>query len=106
MFSIDFCLDEDGGCKNAQKCVIGENYCMECNEEGNLCQKCEEGYFPDQNGACSYSDNCEISYEGKCLECQENFILVGKTDYYAPSNEIKLCKSLNSEDLRNCEKID
>ena len=95
--------DEDGGCKNAEKCVVGENYCMECNEEGNLCQKCEDGYFPDQNGACSYSDNCEISYEGKCLKCLEDFILIGETFYFGDG--LKICKSINSEDLKNCDRI-
>ena len=95
--------DEYGGCKNAQKCVLGENNCMECNEEGNLCKKCEEGYFADENGGCSYSDNCEISYEGKCLECKKDFILVGENFYFGDG--LKICKSINSEDLKNCDKI-
>ena len=98
--------DEKGGCEYSRTCVKGNHYCLECKEEGKLCKNCEEGYFPDGNGGCSYTNNCEISYEGKCLECKEDFILVGKTDYYSSINEIKICKSLNSEDLRNCEKID
>ena len=87
--------DENGGCKNAQKCNLGDNHCMECNEEGNLCKKCEEDYFPDENGGCSYTDNCKVSFEGKCLECKKDFILTG----------IKICKSINSEDLKNCDRI-
>ena len=95
--------DENGGCKNAQKCVLGENYCMECNEDGKLCEKCEDGYFPDQNGGCSYSDFCEISLEGKCLKCIDEFILIGETFYFGDG--LKICKSLNSEDLKNCDRI-
>lgn len=98
-----FTPDEEGGCKNAQKCFLGENYCIECNEKGNLCQKCEDGYFPDENGACSYSPNCEISFEGKCLKCIEDFILIGENFYFGDG--LKICKSLNSEDLKNCDKI-
>ena len=95
--------DQKGGCENANHCIIGNNQCIECNELGNLCQKCIEGYFPDENGACSYTDNCEISYKGKCLKCKENFILIGLVDTF--NEGIKICKSLISGDLKNCEKI-
>ena len=98
--------DENGGCKYAKTCVKGNHHCSECNEEGNLCKKCEESYYPDENGGCSYTNNCEISYEGRCLKCKEDFILVGRNDYYYSYDELKICKSLNSEDLKNCEKID
>ena len=33
------------------KCELGMNACLECNEKNNLCKACEEGYFPDENGA-------------------------------------------------------
>ena len=92
--------DENGGCTNSKKCELGMNACLECNEENNLCKTCEEGYFPDENGGCSYTDNCEISYKGKCLRCKENFTFVGM------DTSIRICKSLNSEDLKNCENID
>ena len=95
-----FVPDKEGGCKNSNKCKTGSNYCYECSEEETLCQKCDEGYYPDENGGCSYTKNCEISYKGKCLKCNENYILCGKND------GIQLCKSLNSEDLKNCAKID
>jgi hypothetical protein len=90
--------DEKGGCKYAHKCEIGLNQCDECNENGELCKKCLEGYYPDENGGCSYSDNCEISYNGKCLKCKEDYILIGE-------EVIKICKSLNFGDLKNCEEI-
>ena len=90
--------DEKGGCKYAHKCEIGLNQCDECNENGELCKKCIEGYYPDENGGCSYSDNCEISYNGKCLKCKEDYILIGE-------EVIKICKSLNFGDLKNCEEI-
>ena len=101
-----FVPDDNGGCKNANICIKGNNHCFECTDEGNLCKKCEESYFPDNNGGCSYTDNCEIAYDGKCIKCKDDFILIGKTEYYTSVNEIKICKSLTSEDLRNCEKID
>ena len=96
--------DQKGGCENAKKCIMGNNQCIECNEMGNVCKKCIEGYFPDENGGCSYTDNCEISFEGKCLKCKENFILIGLNVTFIEG--IKICKSLISGDLKNCEKID
>lgn len=88
--------DENGGCEKAESCTSGKNFCLECNNESNLCKSCYEGYYPDDNGACSYTDNCEISYKGKCIKCKENFIL---------AENLGVCKSLNSEEFRNCEKI-
>lgn len=89
--------DDNGGCGKANKCILGNNYCAACNEEETLCKECDEGYFPDENGGCSYVSNCEISYKGECLKCIEDFILIG--------DNIKICKSLFNEDLKNCEKI-
>ena len=97
-----FSPDEKGGCEAAKKCFIGRNYCNECDESGNKCLKCEIGYFPDENGGCSYSDNCKISDKGVCLKCATNFILTGKKI----NNNYLLCKSLESEDLKNCEIYD
>ena len=97
-----FAPDDNGGCQGAKKCIIGKNYCNECSQENDKCQKCEIGYFPDENGGCSYSDNCEISFKGLCLKCKNDFILTGKNI----NNNYLLCKSLDSEDFKNCEKID
>ena len=111
--------DAIGGCENSKKCIKGNNHCNECNEENNLCNICEKGYYPDENGGCSYSDNCEISYQGKCLKCKNNFILIGQDKYmhiergyiyygdmHIEINEgTQICKSLDSEDLKNCKKI-
>ena len=95
--------DGNGGCKNSRKCSLGYNHCYECENEGNLCKLCEEGYFPDENGGCTYTLNCEVSFQGKCLKCKENFILIGEDGYL--SNGIKICKSIYSEDLKNCQTI-
>ena len=90
--------DENGGCtKGSKKCIIGKNYCNECSENGDLCQICAEGYLPDENGGCTYTANCAISEKGKCIECMNNYILIG--------DNLKICKSLNSEDFKNCEEI-
>ena len=91
--------DKKGGCKGIQKCKIGENYCDDCDDEEKLCKECEIGFFPDENGGCSYTDNCEFSYNGKCLKCKSDFILIGN------ENNFKICKSLLSRDLINCKNI-
>ena len=88
--------DQNGGCEKANICNMGKNFCNQCSDEGELCKICDEGYFPDENGGCSYSNNCEISYKGKCFKCKENYIL---------NEQINICKSLNSEEFRNCEEI-
>ena len=92
-----FIPDLNGGCKPAKKCILGNGHCMECDQDTNLCKSCEDRYYPDEIGGCSYTKECEISFEGECLKCKEGSILVG--------SDIKICKSLNSEDLKNCEKI-
>ena len=95
--------DNNGGCEYSKKCVVGNHNCFECNEKGDICKLCEEGYYPDENGGCSYTQNCEISYKGECLKCLDNYILIGVDEYL--NEGIKICKSLNSEDLKNCKKI-
>jgi hypothetical protein len=79
--------------------MIGYNYCKECNEFGDTCKICEEGLFPDDNAGCSYSYNCKLSYKGECFECEDNSILIGE-------NNLKICKSLLSQDFKNCQEID
>ena len=87
------------GCEYSHRCNSGKNFCLECKDSGNLCINCIIGYYPDENGGCSYIDNCEISYKGQCLKCKESFILIGK------EKDIKICKSLFLSDLKNCEEI-
>ena len=98
-----FSPDKNGGCEKAENCIIGKNNCLECNDKKNLCKICENGYFPDENGGCSYTYNCEISFCGKCLKCKEDYILIGENPQL--TDPLTICKSLNSEDLKNCEKI-
>ena len=88
--------EKEGICKNAKKCIEGNNYCIECNDDKTLCQKCDISFYPDNNGGCSYTNNCEISYKGECLECKDNYILNKKN---------KICKSLYLEEYKNCEII-
>ena len=95
--------NEDGGCKNSEKCVFGNHYCFECDEEGHLCKICEDGYYPDDNGGCSYTNYCQISFKGECIKCKENYILIGIDDNL--NEGIKICKSINSEDFKNCKLI-
>ena len=92
--------NSQGICEPSHQCKLGYNNCLECNEEQNLCKKCDLGYYPDENGGCSYTRNCELSYKGECLKCKYRYILVGAKD------DLKYCKSLNSDDFTNCKKID
>ena len=94
-----FTPDENGGCIGAKKCQLGKNYCNKCDIVGELCSECEIGYFPDKNGGCSYTDNCKISSKGECIECDTDFILLGK------EFEFKICKYLGTEDFKNCKLI-
>ena len=89
--------DDNGGCKGSQKCFAGKNYCLECETEEKLCKTCNKDYYPDENGACSYTNGCKISYKGECLECQEDYILIETN---------KICKSISNEDFKNCLLID
>ena len=91
--------DKNGGCIGAKKCILGKNYCSQCNMQGELCQICENGYYPDKNGGCSYTENCKISNKGNCLECDNDYILIGMT------SQLKICKYKNSDDLKNCKEI-
>ena len=98
--------DKNGGCEMAKKCFLGKNYCNECSDELDRCKICEKGFFPDDNGGCSYTDNCKISYKGECLQCKDDFILIGKNEKNSKlKNNFILCKSLSSEDFKNCEEI-
>ena len=98
-----FIPDSKGGCEGAKKCLLGNNYCKECEEDSKLCKICEEGYFPDENGGCSYTNNCEISSHGECIKCKDNYILIGENTYLFDG--FILCKSINSEDFKNCKEI-
>ena len=95
--------DLKGGCENARKCIIENSYCIECSEKGDLCKKYDIGYFPDQNGGCSLTDNCEVSYKGECLKCMDNYILIGRNESDTNiRNKIKLCKPLSSDKFQHC----
>ena len=98
--------DDKGGCTNAKKCFFGYNHCVQCNEDETLCKECDVGYFPDENGGCSITENCEISYKGDCIKCTDNYILIGRQNYYSSISEyIRICKPLSSESLQNCDSI-
>ena len=98
-----FIPDNEGGCIGNKKCDPGENYCTKCKGLTNVCEICENGYYPDNNGGCSYTANCEISYKGECSKCVNNFFIIGKRNDSVVG--LKLCKSTNSNDLKNCKKI-
>ena len=99
-----FTPDSNGGCEYYKNCIMGNNYCTECEENENLCKECDNGFFPDEYGGCSYSNNCKISYRGECLECKEDYILLGQKDI--SKEGIRVCKSLTSEEYKNCKTID
>ena len=91
--------DENGKCIGAKKCFSGKNYCLECDEDGNSCKNCEINYYKDENGGCTYSEGCEISFKGECLKCKENYVLIGK------EKEFRFCKSISIDNYKNCKEI-
>ena len=94
----NYIQNEEGGCSPI--CIIGKNYCDECDEQKKLCTKCEQGFYPDQSGSCSVIENCKTSSKGRCTECISNYILVG-----SPNDINQICKNRNSEEFRNCHSI-
>ena len=50
------------------------NAYAECDEEGYLCKICDDGYFLDANGGCSYTNNCEISEKGHCFKLIQKYL--------------------------------
>ena len=95
-----FVPDTQGGCEGAKKCKKDYNYCLECPEVNYTCAKCEEGYTPDNNGGCANVENCEVSEDGICKVCIENYALIYKGHSYLE------CVSMDSEELLNCEEYD
>ena len=95
--SDNFIVNNEGGCTG--KCKLGKNYCNECDEEEKLCKMCQSNFYPDKVGGCSLVSNCESSYEGKCMQCEEGYILIGQ------DNGFKICKNQNSLDFKNCKTI-
>ena len=94
-----FSPNAKGGCSGAINCISGQNYCIQCDQNGELCKKCFEGYTPDENGGCTYTANCQISFNGECLECKDNFFKSGK------KGGLQICKSYSSEDFLHCANI-
>ena len=88
--------DENGGCEPSHHCIIGDNYCIKCDDKNEICSECEIGYFSDENGGCSYTNNCLISENGICLECKNDFYLI---------EELNFCKYKYSDDLKYCAEI-
>ena len=88
--------DLKGGCEPSHQCRVGENYCIECSDTGELCSKCELGFSPDENGGCSYTNNCLISEDGKCIQCKGDFYLI---------DSLNFCKYKFSDDFKNCAEI-
>ena len=96
--------DKNGGCEGHKKCCEGNNYCEECEEDGILCKTCENGYLPDENGGCTSTFNCEVSYDGICVKCKDDYTMIGQItyDFYG---DMRICKSNNSEEFKNCRII-
>ena len=90
----NFIINEEGECTG--RCKAGKNYCDECDLDEKLCKICQEGFYQDKVGGCSITPNCEYSYNGKCLQCDEDYILIGN------DNSFRICKDKNSIDLKNC----
>lgn len=88
--------DKEGGCIPVKSCIAGKNYCSKCLDD-ETCEECDGSHYPDETGGCALTENCEVSINGKCIKCSEDFLLLGS------ENNIKICKSLYSSDLKNCQ---
>ncbi len=78
--SLGFVLDNN----SKEKCrsmvdVMEENpklvYCIET-DDGKTCKKCMENFYPDAEGVCVFTNNCEKTENGTCIKCQEGFYLM------------------------------
>ena len=92
--------DLKGGCEGAKKCIKDYNYCLECSSTNYTCDKCVEDYYPDNNGGCAKIENCEVSENGECKMCIENYALIYQGQPYLE------CVSMDTEELLNCEEYD
>ena len=87
----------EGGCSLSRTCTPLKQYCLNCDSSSTICSECVKGYFPDSNGGCSYSPNCDVALNGECIQCQEDYILIGDDD------SLKMCLYMYSEEFSNCE---
>ena len=92
--------DDKGGCEGAKICKKNENHCSKCSNTSYICEICDENYYRDNNGGCANVEYCEISEDGNCKKCQENYALVYKGHYYLE------CVSMDTEELLHCEEYD
>ena len=49
--------------------------CNRTNKEGNACEECIEGFYPDKNGICINETYCiERNEDGACIKCKNDDI--------------------------------
>ena len=75
----------------SKKCYM--NLCQESSWSSHLCKTCDEDYYPDDNSGCVLTKNCEVSENGNCKICIENYALI-----YSGKNYIE-CISMDEEEL-------
>ena len=96
-----FIPDAKGGCEGAKKCIKDYNYCLECSSTNYTCEKCHEDFnYTDNNGGCTNIENCEVSENGLCKICKENYALIYNGHTYLE------CVSMDTEELLHCEEYD
>ena len=95
-----FKLNAKGECEGAKKCKLNENHCLKCSDSSYICEICEDNYYRDNNGGCSIVENCEISENGICRKCEENYDLFYKGHFYLE------CVTTDTEEFRYCEEYD
>ena len=77
-----------GLCQNKKKGICEENFyideenqsdenngvcfrCLETNDEGTKCVKCEENYTLSEKGFCQDKQHCDEEQNGKCIKCKQ-----------------------------------
>lgn len=96
--------DLSGGCEGSKKCSPNINLCLQCNENSTLCHTCEQGYLPDNNGGCTLTNNCEVSFHGNCQICKQQYSLINKGKPYLECQKIPkdispYCKNYDDEGI-------
>lgn len=81
MWKRYFCSRFKWGFEGTKKCLLGNNYCKEYDEESKLFKVREVKYFPDENDEWSYANNCDISDHGEFIKCKDNFKLIVENIY-------------------------
>ena len=79
--------------------------CIETNENGTACEKCETPFEVGKNGLCVNNDDCEEKDGDKCLKCKEDtewYHLCLNEEFGCVDSFLKHC--IRCDDIMDMEK--